>query len=69
MDKNGRASSRKRKRHIDIRYLLVSDRVKSGEISLEYCPIDEMLANYLTKPLQGSKFRGFRDQALKLHPK
>ena len=41
--KNGRASSGKRTRNINIRFFLVKDRVKSGEIEIEYCPADLML--------------------------
>jgi len=29
-----------------------------------YCPTEEMLANFFTKPLQGSLFRKFRDVLL-----
>ena len=67
--KNGRASSGKRTRHINIRFFLVKDRVKSGEIEIEYCPTDMMIADYLTKPLQGLKFRWFRDQVLNIQSK
>ena len=31
---------------------------------MEYCPTDKMLADFFTKPLQGKKFRAFRDQIL-----
>ena len=67
--KNGCASSGKRTRHINIRYFLVKDRVKSGEIEVEYCPTNAMIADYLTKPLQGIKFRWFRDQVLNIATK
>ena len=42
MEKNGRASSSKRTRHINIRYFFVTDRVANGEVSIEYCPTEEM---------------------------
>ena len=64
LEKNGRASSKKRTRHINIRYFFFSDRVKSGEVSIVYCLNDEMLADYLTKPLQGAKFIRFRNRIL-----
>jgi hypothetical protein len=35
---NGRGSSSKRMRHIDIRYFFVSDRIASKEIRVESCP-------------------------------
>ena len=59
--KNGRGSSGKRTRHINIRYFFVADRIASNEVKVEYCPTGEMLADYFTKPLQGMLFRKFRD--------
>lgn len=46
----------------------MADRVKSGEVNIKYCPIDERVANLLTKPLQGYKFRRFRDAMLNIQP-
>ena len=66
LEKNGRASSGKRTRHINVRYFFIADRVKSGEVSIEHCPTEEMKADYLTKPLQGSKFRRFRHEILNI---
>jgi hypothetical protein len=48
-------------RHINIRYFFIKDRVESGEIKLIYKPTREMLADILTKPIQGQllvKLRG-----------
>ena len=64
LEKNGRKSSGKRTKHIDIRYFYVADKVKGGEISIEYCPTGDMIADYFTKPLQGSQFRSFRNTIL-----
>jgi hypothetical protein len=64
--KNGRGSSSKRTRHINIRYFFVTDRIKSNEVSIEYCPTGEMDADFLTKPLQGSAFRKFRNRIMNL---
>jgi len=68
LEKNGRASSSKRTRHINIRYFFVADRVKSGEVYIKYCPTDEMIGDFFTKPLQGYKFRKFRDAILNTQP-
>ena len=57
---NGKASSSKRTRHLNIRYYFLSDRIANGELRVEFCPTDEMVADYFTKPLQGEKFRKFR---------
>jgi hypothetical protein len=60
MEKNGRDSCTGNSRHIDIRYFFVKDRVDKKEIEILYCPTEQMLADYFTKPLQGSLFRKFR---------
>ena len=61
LEKNGRGSSSKRTRHINIRYFFVVDRIKQGELRVEYCPTGDMVADYFTKPLQGSLFRRMHD--------
>jgi hypothetical protein len=57
---NGRASSSKRTRHINIRYFFITDLVKSGQVQIEHCPTQEMISDYFTKPLQGAAFRKLR---------
>jgi branched-chain amino acid transport system ATP-binding protein len=42
----------------------VSLKVEEGEIILEYKPTEEMIADVLTKPLQGEKFIKIRDALL-----
>ena len=44
----------------DISSLFVKDYVRRNEIQIQYCPTEKMLADYFTKPLQGSLFRKFR---------
>ena len=61
LEKNGRGSSSKRTRHINIRYFFVQDRVEGKEIKIEYCPTGNMIADFFTKPLQGTLFKKFRD--------
>ena len=38
LERNGKASSSKRTRHINIRYFFVCDRVDMKEISVQWCP-------------------------------
>ena len=59
MVKNGKSTSDKTK-HIAVRFYFVADRVKSGEISIEYMNTGDMVADILTKPLQGALFRKLR---------
>jgi hypothetical protein len=68
LEKNGKASSSKRTRHINIRYFFVTDRIAANEVSVEYCPTGDMLADFFTKPLQGSLFKRFRDQIMNADP-
>jgi hypothetical protein len=68
LEKNGRASSSKRTRHINIRYFFITDRVQSKELRIEYCPTGDMLADFFTKPLQGSLFQKFRNQVMNIDP-
>jgi hypothetical protein len=48
-------------RHINIRYFFLKDLKDRGEIVLTYTPTQDMVADILTKPLQGSLFRRLRD--------
>ena len=61
MLKNGRNSCTGNSRHVHIRYFFVKDRVEKGEVKVEYCPTLQMVADYFTKPLQGSLFNKLRD--------
>ena len=51
MEKNGRASSSKQTRHINIRYFFVADQVQINEVTIEYCPTGEITGDFFTKPL------------------
>jgi hypothetical protein len=64
LETNGARSAGKCSRALNIRYFFLSDQVNKGQISIEYCPTDAMLADFMTKPLQGEKFRKFRDMIL-----
>jgi hypothetical protein len=65
MVKNGKSNS-SRTRHIAVRFYFVADRVKSGEVAIEYLPTGEMIADILTKPLQGALFLKLRGQLLNM---
>jgi hypothetical protein len=65
---NGKASSGRGTRHINIRYFFITDRIARKEIAMQYCPTKEMVANYFTKPLQGMLFYKFRDQNMGVVP-
>ena len=56
LEENGKMSSSQRTRHINIRYFFIKDKIEREEISVVYCPTEDMVADYFTKPLQGSQF-------------
>ena len=63
---NGVMSRKKRSRHIDICFFFIKDRVDTGNIEITFCGTEDMVADFLTKPLQGSAFRRFRDAIMGL---
>ena len=47
----------KRSRHLlDIKHFYVTDPLERGLVEIEYCPTDQMRADYATKALQGKLF-------------
>ena len=64
MQKNGRTCLGKRNRAIDVRYFAIKDLINKGEVCVEYCNTEKMIADFLTKPLQGEKFMRFRKMIL-----
>ena len=64
LEANGKASSGKRTRHFNIKYFYITDLIERKEVQIKYCPTDAMLADYMTKPLVGTKFIHFRQQIM-----
>jgi hypothetical protein len=60
LENNGKRSSSQRTRAINIRYFFVTDQIEKGNLTVEYCPTDEMVGDYMTKPLHGGKFTYFK---------
>jgi hypothetical protein len=56
--KGKHASSRSR--HVNIRYFFVKDRINSQELNVAYLNTNDMIADIMTKPLQGEQFRKMR---------
>ena len=57
LETNGRESSSKRTRHINIRYYFIADCVEKKHFTIKHCPTDDMTGDFPSKPLQGSKFQ------------
>jgi hypothetical protein len=56
LETNGKKSSGKRTPALNIRYFFLTDQVEKGSITIVYCPTDDMVRDFYTKPLQGEKF-------------
>jgi len=50
-----------RTKHIKIRNFFVKELIDGGEVVVRHMPTDDMVADILTKPLQGAKFEALRD--------
>merc|ERR1712155_136206 len=64
LEKNGRWSAGKRSKALNVRYFFISDQIEQGNVMVEYQSTGEMLADFLTKPLQGSAFQKFRSRLM-----
>ena len=62
MERFGKRSSTKRTCHIAIRYYYITSLLNKGFITaVTYHPTEDMVSDYLTKPLQGSLLRKHRN--------
>ena len=69
LEENGKSSSGKRTRHFEIKYFYITDLIKRKQVTIEYCPTDEMIADYMTKPLTGMKFHIHRQKIMNFQEK
>ena len=53
---NGKSSSGKRTRALNIRFFFITDQIQKGNLRVIYCPTKDMRADFMTKPLQGAAF-------------
>ena len=56
LERNGKASSGKRTRHLNIRFFHITDLSEKQEFEVEHCPTEDMQADFPTKSLQGETF-------------
>ena len=66
LEQNGKANSVKRTRHIAIRYYLVTVRIAGGDLRVDSCTTEKMLADFCTKPLQEKLFRMLRSMIMNI---
>lgn len=62
----GRSTS-ERTRHVDKKYFFVHDRIEQGEVIVKYKPTEEMIADIMTKPLQGKLYMEMRQRLMNLN--
>jgi hypothetical protein len=63
MARNGKSTS-DRTRHVNIRYFFVKQYLDDGSMNISHCPTLDMIADILTKPIQGEHFVKLRDLLL-----
>jgi hypothetical protein len=51
-----------RTKHIDVRHHYIRDKISDGTVYLEYLSTEDMLADFFTKSLDGSRFEYLRGQ-------
>jgi hypothetical protein len=65
LETNGKKSCEQRTQALNIRYFFLMDQVQKGNVTIVYCRLtDDMVRDFHTKPLQGEKFRKFRNAIL-----
>ena len=64
MCRKGRKILSKRTRAMSVRYFTIKDNIEKGYLKVMHLGTNEMLGDFFTKPLKGSKFRDFRDLIL-----
>ena len=64
LETKGKASLSKRTRHINVRYFHVLDLVERNRLNIEYASTHDMVADFFTKPLQGTAFSRFKSLIL-----
>ena len=49
-----------------MRYFYITDQVNKQQINIKHCPTENMIADYMTKALQGKLFKKFRKQIMNI---
>jgi hypothetical protein len=64
LETNGKKSSGKQTRALNICYFFITNQVEKGNAQIEHCKTNNMVGDFFTKPLQGEKFQRFRNNIL-----
>ena len=68
MHKNHPFSVGKGGKHINARCFFIVNKMDSREVCIVYCPTEQMVADFSSKPLQGKLFVAHRDTMLGVCP-
>lgn len=49
-------------KHTNIGYYSVTDQINKKDLAVKWCPMGDMIGNYMTNPNKGALFTKFRDQ-------
>ena len=61
LERNGQTSSTKCTKHMNIWYFYITEQIRKKAIHDTHCPMEEMVGDFFTKPLQGSLFIKMRN--------
>ena len=61
--RNGR-TAQQRTKHLNVRHFFIIDSITKGELKLEYMPTSLMIADLMTKPVNGRLFLNLRAKLL-----
>jgi hypothetical protein len=64
MELTGKTSSGKRTMQFNMKYYYITDLIAGGLVNIEYCPTNEMIGDFMAKPIVGTKVNKFREQIL-----
>ena len=51
LELNGKRSSSKRTRHLNIRYFYITDQLDQGWLTVRHCQTEDTIGDFFTKPL------------------
>ena len=60
LENNSKKSLSKRTQAMNIHCFFVIDQISKGNLEVEYCPTEDMIDDFMTKPLQGKLFEKIR---------
>ena len=61
---NCKNSTGKRARHCNLKYFDTTDLIERNEKKISYCPTEDMIADIMTKPVIGEKFKRLRSKLM-----